>query len=101
MTDYERLDYEMNDRKNWGIALTFLFIGLGIGAVSTMMLAPKSGKQMRKSLRRRYEDAVDTFGEWRENAGGVLERGANMAGTARDFARDKVRPFAKAMRRGE
>ncbi|HEV2729982.1 MAG TPA: YtxH domain-containing protein, partial [Terriglobales bacterium] len=72
---------------------------LGAGAVLGLLYAPKPGKQMRKDLRRRYEDARDTFDDWKEEARDfaedAVERGAEIA----DEVREKVRPLAKAMRR--
>ncbi len=86
MTDYERQgDYQPSDRSTVSTAITFLFIGLGIGALAALLFAPKSGRQMRKLLRRKYEDAV-------EQADELLERGSEFAQTARE----KVKPFARA-----
>ncbi len=53
-------NYESSD-SNVGTAVTFLLIGLGIGAAVALLLAPKTGKQLRKDLRRGYADAVDRF----------------------------------------
>lgn len=100
MTDYERFgEYQPSERSSLGIALTFLFIGLGAGALSALLFSPKSGRQMRKMLRRKYEDARDVFGDLSEQAGDYIERGSDWASTARDVAREKVAPFAKAVRR--
>jgi len=86
MTDYERQgDYQPSDRSTVSTAITFLFIGLGIGALAALLFAPKSGRQMRKLLRRKYQDAV-------EQADELLERGSEFAHTARE----KVKPFAQA-----
>ncbi len=91
MTDYERFgEYQSSDRSTLGTALTFLFIGLGIGALATLLVAPKTGKQMRKLLRRKYEDA-------REGAEDLMERGGEWADRGRDFAsdvRDRVGPIS-------
>ena len=38
-----------------GTAITFLLIGLGVGAAVGLLLAPKTGRQLRKDLRRGYE----------------------------------------------
>ncbi len=96
MTDYERFgEYQPSDRSAVGIALTFLFIGLGAGALAALLFAPKSGKQMRKLLRRKYEDARDVIEDWSDQAGDVIERGAEWANTAKE----RVAPVAKAMRR--
>jgi len=86
MTDYERQgDYQPSDRSTVSTAITFLFIGLGMGALAALLFAPKSGRQMRKLLRRKYQDAV-------EQADELLERGSEFAHTARE----KVKPFAEA-----
>lgn len=81
-----------------GTAITFLLIGLGAGTLIGLLCAPKSGKQMRKDLLRRYEDARDTLDDWKDDAKEaaeeVLERGAELAGELRD----RVTPLAKAVR---
>jgi gas vesicle protein len=81
-------------------AITFLLIGLGAGALTALLLAPKGGKQIRKDLRRKYESARETFDDWtedaRDTAESVYERGSEIA----DDLRDRVKPLAKAMRRG-
>ena len=40
-----------------GTAMTFLLIGLGAGALLGLLLAPKAGKQIRKDLRKKYDNA--------------------------------------------
>jgi gas vesicle protein len=96
MTDYERLDdYTFEERGTAGVALTFLFIGLGLGALSALMFAPRSGKQMRKNLRRRYKDARESLEDFGDQAGDFLERGGEFARTAKK----KVAPFAERIRR--
>jgi gas vesicle protein len=104
MTDYERFTEYQDDNSRSstvGFALTFLFIGLGIGALSALLFAPQSGKKMRKTLRRRYEDAVDSLGDLRDQAGDAFERGSDWAKGARETAREKVRPIARAVRRAD
>ena len=96
MTDYEHFgDYQPSERSGVGLALTFLFIGLGAGALAALLFAPKSGKQMRRELRRRYEDAREVFDDFAEQAGDVIDRGSEWASTARE----KIEPIAKKMRR--
>ena len=46
--------YESETGSRVGTAVTFLLIGLGAGAVVGMLLAPKTGRQMRRDLRRVY-----------------------------------------------
>jgi gas vesicle protein len=93
MTDYERFgDYQPSDRSTASTAVTFLFIGLGVGALAALLFAPKSGRQMRKLLRRKYENAV-------EQADGLIERGTELLERGSEFAHtatEKVKPFARA-----
>ena len=86
-------------RADVGTAITFLLIGLGAGTLIGLLFAPKPGKQIRKDLRRRYEDARDTLDDWKdeakEAAEEVMERGADLA----EEFRDRVSPLAKGLRR--
>ena len=75
-----------------GTAITFLLIGLGAGALVGMLLSPKAGKQMRKELRRRYQDARETLDDWKDEA---MERGSEIA----EDLKERVTPLAKAMRK--
>lgn len=92
--------YESDRGSNAGTAITFLLIGLGAGAVVGMLLAPKTGRQLRRDLRRGYETARETFDDWKENARDfaedAMERGSEFA---EDF-KDRVRPLARGIRRG-
>jgi len=84
---------------NVGTALTFLLIGLGAGALVGLMYAPKTGRQMRKDLRKKYEGARETIDEWkdqaREAAEDAIDRGAAIA----EEVRERVTPLTKAVRR--
>lgn len=93
-----------------GTAITFLLMGLGAGALVGLLLAPKTGKQMRKDLRRKYEDAKDTLDDWKDDAKefaeDAFERGSEIAEEFRDRGgriaeevRDRVTPLAKNLRR--
>ena len=78
-----------------GNGLTMLFIGLAAGALIALLLAPQTGKQMRKTLRRRYEDARDAVEDFGDQAGDWIDKGSELA----DKARSKVAPLAKQFRR--
>ena len=95
--------YESSDRSNVGTAVTFLMIGLGTGALVALLLAPKSGKQMRKDLRQKFDDARDTLQDWSEEASDrvqdAVERSAEWADELREAARQKAAPIGKALRR--
>jgi gas vesicle protein len=95
--------YESSSKSNVGTAVTFLMIGVGAGALIALMLAPKTGKQMRKDLRKRYDDARDTLQDWSEEAmdkvNDLADRSGDWADELRDLAREKAAPIAKAIKR--
>jgi gas vesicle protein len=82
-----------------GTAITFLLIGLGVGATIGLLLAPKTGRQLRKDLRRSYGDAVDTVTDWTGEARGrfkdAVEKGVDFA----DELRSKAEPLSDLLRR--
>ncbi|MGO8984399.1 MAG: YtxH domain-containing protein [Terriglobales bacterium] len=82
-----------------GTAITFLLIGLGVGAAVGLLLAPKTGRQLRKDLRRSYDDALETASEWTDEARDrfeeVVEKGAGFA----DEVRSKTKPLSDLLRR--
>ena len=99
--------YESSQGGNVSTAVTFLLIGLGAGALVGLLLAPKTGKQLRRDLQRGYEDAKETLGDWADEARDrvreagervreVASRGVEMA----DDLRDKVEPLRRAINRG-
>jgi gas vesicle protein len=100
---------------NVGTAITFLLIGLGAGALAGLLLAPKSGKQLRRDIKREYDDALDTVGNWADEAKdrvrdaservrGVVSRGIDAASEVaedlRDAAREKAEPIRRTINRG-
>jgi gas vesicle protein len=93
--------YETSEKSTAGTAVTFLMIGIGAGALIALLLAPKTGKQMRKELRRKYDDARDTLQEWSEDArdrvNDAVDKSAEWAEELRDAAREKAAPIAKAI----
>jgi len=98
--------YDSYEGSRIGTAVTFLLIGLGAGALMGLLLAPKAGKQLRKDLRRGYEDAKDSFDDWadeakdrvREVGERVRDAAARGAEMAEDL-RDKVEPLRRAINR--
>jgi gas vesicle protein len=108
--------YESSEGSNAGTAIVFLLIGLGAGALAGLLLAPKTGKQLRRDLKRGYEDAKDAIDDWTDEARerrdassrahdladrgrDIATRGIEMAGDLRDNARDKVEPLRRAINR--
>ena len=51
--------YESSEGSNVGTAITFLLIGLGAGALAGLLLAPKSGKALRRVQRLCHQGAFD------------------------------------------
>ena len=78
-------------------------IGLGAGALAGLLLAPKSGKLLRRDLKRGYEDAKDTLDDWTEEAkervrdvkDRVADRGVEFA----EGLREKAEPLRRAITR--
>jgi gas vesicle protein len=98
--------YESSEGNGVGTAVTFLLIGLGAGALTALLLAPKTGKQLRRDLKRGYEDARDTLEDWTEEAKDrvrdVTERARDVADRGAVLAegiREKVEPLRRAINR--
>ena len=96
--------YEVSERSSGaGTAVTFLIIGIGAGALLALLLAPKTGKQLRRDIRRTYGDARDALQDWSEDAkdrvNDVVDRSAEWAEELREVAREKTAPIAKAIKR--
>ena len=85
---------------NVGTAITFLLIGLGAGAVVGMLFAPKAGRHMRRDLRKGYDNARESFDDWKETAKDFAEEAIERGSDIADDLRDRVRPLTKAIRRG-
>jgi len=103
--------YESSEGGTAGTAIVFLLIGLGAGALAGLLLAPKTGKQLRRDLKRGYEDAKDAIDEWtdeakervmdaRDRVREAASRGVDLADDLRDAARNKVEPLRRAINRG-
>jgi gas vesicle protein len=95
--------YESAEKSSVGTAITFLMIGIGAGALVALLFAPKTGKQLRKELRRGYDDARETLQDWsedaRETVHDAVERTSEWAEELREAARSKAAPIGKALRR--
>ncbi len=88
-------EYRTSDKRSAVTAVTFLLVGLGIGAIAALLLAPKTGKQTRKLLRRKYEDARDAVEDFGDRAGDYWEKSAEWASEQRD----RVKPLVKKFKR--
>jgi hypothetical protein len=88
-----------SDRVSIGTAVSFLLIGLGAGALLGMMYAPKSGKQLRKDLRRKLDDARGTIEDWKDQAVEAAEDAVDRGTEIAEDLRERVAPLAKNLRR--
>jgi len=98
--------YESSDDSNIGTAITFLLIGLGAGALAGLILAPKTGKQFRRDLKRGYDEARERMEDWaddaKDRAREVGEQVREAAAKGVDLAeelREKVEPLRRAINR--
>ncbi len=82
-----------------GTALTFLLIGLGVGAAIGLLLAPKAGRQLRKDLRRSYDDALETVSDWTEEAKDRFEEAVEKGSDFAKEVRAKTEPISDLLRR--
>ena len=99
--------YESSEGSNVGTAVTFFLVGLGAGALVALALAPKTGKQFRRDLKRSYEDAKETLQDWtdeaKDRAQDAKQRVRDVAERASDLGdavREKVEPLRRAINRG-
>jgi gas vesicle protein len=82
-----------------GTAVTFLLIGLGVGAALGLLLAPKTGRQLRKDLRRSYDDALETASDWTDEAKDRFEEVVEKSADFADEVRAKAKPLSDLLRR--
>jgi gas vesicle protein len=69
-------------------------IGGSIGAVIALLLAPKSGPELRADIRRKsrelYDETEEKLGEWKAEAAEVIEQGKRQAEALRTQAEAKL-----------
>ena len=94
---YRGFGLEYQQPSTTGIGIALLLIGLGIGAVTALLLAPDSGRRTRKRLRRGYEDTKDMLGDWSEQANDAWSRGSDWANDTRKTMSKRVRPIRKSI----
>jgi gas vesicle protein len=98
MNDYRTFGkYRQSEgNNNTATIVTFLLVGLGLGALTALMLAPKTGRQMRRTLRRKYEDARERVDDFSDRAGEYYEKSSKWA----NAAKKRVGPIAERFSRG-
>lgn len=88
-----------NSESSVGTAITFLLIGLGVGAAVGLLLAPKAGKQIRKDLRRSYEDALETISDWSDDAKERFEEAVEKGAEFTEELRERAEPLGRILKR--
>jgi gas vesicle protein len=95
INDFAREGEYRSSGANVSLGMTMLFVGLAMGALTALLLAPKTGRQMRRTLRRKYEDARDVMEDFGDQASDWIDKGSDWA----DKAKSRVAPLAKPFRR--
>lgn len=93
--DYASQGEYRSSGSNISLALSMLFIGLAAGALTALLLAPRTGRQMRRTLRRKYEDARDTVEDFGDQAGDWFDKSSDWA----EKAKGRVAQFKKPVSR--
>ena len=94
-------EYEPSGRNTVALGFALLLIGFAAGAIAAALMTPKTGKQMRRELRRKASDLRDRVDDWTDQAGDFREKAAEFAGKAQDWAdaaKERVGPLAKKFR---
>ena len=95
MADYNPLNrFRSRNSNTFLTAASFLILGAGVGSLAALLLAPQTGRQMRRNIRRKYEDAVDAVEDFGGRAGDMWEKGTEWTGSARE----KVEPLIRRVR---
>jgi gas vesicle protein len=72
-------EQKQGDSKGTGVgtALTFLLVGMGIGAAVALLFTPMSGRELRGSIGRGFHSALDGISQQTQK---LRERGSNLLG---------------------
>jgi gas vesicle protein len=74
-------------RKNWPAITSAFAIGLGVGAILGLVLAPQSGEDTRALLREKAQEGID---ETVSQGKRVARKAQRAADSAREFVNDAV-----------
>jgi gas vesicle protein len=99
--DYVDSQYEESGGNTAVLGFALLLIGFAAGAITAALMTPKTGKQMRRELKRKAGDLRERVEDWSEQAGDWVEKGSDLAGKAGDWAaaaKDRVEPLTKKFR---
>jgi gas vesicle protein len=75
--------------------LAYLAVGLGVGALLGIALAPQSGKDTREWIATKYQDSMDSVNasvkQTRQDVGDFIDRNQQQVTAAVDAGRDAYR----------
>ncbi len=94
-------DYEPSGRNTAALGFALLLIGFAAGAIAAALMTPKTGKQMRRELKRKAGDLRERVEDWSDQAGDWVDKGSGLADKAQEWAgaaKDRVAPLAKKFR---
>ena len=94
-------EYEPSGSNTAALGFALLLLGFAAGAIAAALMTPKTGKQMRRELKRKAGDLRERVEDWTEQAGDWAEKGSDLAGKAQDWAaaaKSRVEPLAKKFR---
>ena len=90
MNEYDRYgEYTQQSQESSGSsgsadAVKYMLIGMGIGAVVALLLAPASGSEIRNAVRRRFRSTVDGLNDRAQH---LKRQGSNLLGFTRRASR--------------
>ena len=82
-------------RKNWPQITSAFAIGIGVGALLGLVLAPQSGKETRALLREKAQEGIDDAVEQGKR---VARKAQRTTDSAREFVNDAVEAGQTAYR---
>ena len=94
-------DYEPSGSNTVALGFALLLVGFAAGAIAAALMTPKTGKQMRRELKRKAGDLRDRVDDWSDQAGDWVGKGSDLADKAQEWAgaaKDRVAPLAKKFR---
>ncbi len=94
-------EYEPSGRNTAALGFALLLIGFAAGAIAAALMTPKTGKQMRRELKRKAGDLRERVEDWSDQAGDWVDKGSDLADKAQEWAgaaKERVDPLAKKFR---
>jgi gas vesicle protein len=78
--------------ENDGMSVAWFFVGAAVGAAAALLLAPQTGEETRKALRRKAEEGRDVVSKSGKD---VLERGRELFDKGKELADEAAEVFEK------